>query len=295
MFRAARRVWNLRRAGFLTSRRLSKTCGPSTKLMQPLILVFLSVLSINSYAGQAPTVRTKPTDDHVVIQRRRIVLVRSRKLAQQFPGKKTAVVNYPVVSGLRNPAVLRRVRSALEFKNIFDYSLDDYRNDSWLSEFTYAVNYNNNYMLDITFAQSGSGAYPDEHSKHFLFNLKVGSVVKAADVFDPSKLKSLAAMVDHKLQDELKQIAKENTDSDGADPNEKETLRQSHESLKFEVQNLDDFSVGPKGITFLYDAGFPHVIQALEPEGRYFFSYSTLREYIKSDGLLGRFKVGAGI
>jgi hypothetical protein len=42
-------------------------------------------------------------------------------------------------------------------------------------------------------------------------------------------------------------------------------------------------------VTFLYDAGFPHAIQALEPNGNYFFSYAELRPFIKKDGLLGTF------
>ena len=50
-----------------------------------------------------------------------------------------------------------------------------------------------------------------------------------------------------------------------------------------------DFQVGEKGITFLYDAGLPHVIEAFEPEGRYFFTYSELQRYINRGGPLGQF------
>ena len=87
-----------------------------------------------------------------------------------------------------------------------------------------------------------------------------------------------------KLQREIKQLANENRG-----PDEKEAVDGAYDNLKFEVTDLDEFSVGPKGITFLYDAGFPHVIKALEPVGRYFFSYSKLRDYIKRDGPLGQF------
>ena len=59
--------------------------------------------------------------------------------------------------------------------------------------------------------------------------------------------------------------------------------------MKFGTENLDDFSVGAKGITFLYDAGLPHVIKAFEPEGRYFFSYSELTPYLNRTGPLGQF------
>lgn len=255
--------------------------------MRFLILVFLSFLSVSAPTAQTTT-RQAVRGDRVVIQPRRIVLRRPRDFVKDFPGRRTAVVTYPIISGLSDAAVLRKLRAAIEFKNIFEYSLADYRSDTWLSEFGYVVNYNSNYMLDITFTQSGIGAYPDEHSKHFLLSLKDGSVVKAADVFEADKLIALAALVNEKLQREIKQIAVEN--SDGASAEDKESMMQAYEPLKFEVQNLDDFSVGRTGVTFLYDAGFPHVIQAWAPNGRYFISYGELRDYIKRDGLLGRFK-----
>lgn len=228
-------------------------------------------------------------EDRAVIQRRRIVLVRHGQLARDFPHKKRAVVTYPIVSGLSDPAVLRRVRALLDFKNIFDYSLKEYREDAWLSEFGYVVNHNGNSLLDITFRQSGSGAYPDDHEKHFLIDLSDGSLVKASEAFQASKLASLAAAVDRKLQQELKQIETENMGATDAGPLDKESIRQAHENLKFEISNLDDLSVGRKGITFLYDAGMPHAMQTLEPAGRYLFTYAELKPYIKRNGPLGQF------
>jgi hypothetical protein len=91
-------------------------------------------------------------------------------------------------------------------------------------------------------------------------------------------------MVDRELQREIKRLANENKE-----PEEKEVVDGAYDNLKFERKDLDEFSVGPRGITFLYDAGFPHVIKALEPEGHYFFSYSDLKPYIKGDGPLGQF------
>jgi len=255
--------------------------------MQQLTFVFLAVLGFNSFnvaAAQADNTKSQPTNDHVIIQRRRIVIVRDREFTKQFPGRKRAVITYPLVSGLSNPALLRRVRSLLDFKNIFDYSLKDYREDGWLDEFTYVVNYNRNYLLDITFTQSGMAAYPDEQSKHFIIDLREGRIFKADDVFKSDTLERLAAMVDRELQREIKRIENENRN-----PEQKEVVDGAFDDLKFESTNVDEFSVGPKGITFLYDAGFPHVIRALQPEGRYFFSYSTLKPYIKRDGPLGQF------
>ena len=73
----------------------------------------------------------------------------------------------------------------------------------------------------------------------------------------------------------------------GAD--EKDSIKQSLDELSFKLADLDEFVVGEGGVTFLYDAGFPHVIQAAQPEGRYFFSYAQLKSYIKRDGPLAVF------
>lgn len=256
------------------------------KKFMPLILILLTVLSVNSSSApptQATNRKPPPVEDHVVIQPRRIVLARSADLVKQFPDRRTAIVTYPLVTGLSNPATLRRIRLVLDFKNIFDYSLKEYREDSWLTEFGYVVNYNRNHLLDLTFTQSGMAAYPDEQTKHFLISLKDGHIVKAQDVFNSDKLAALAALVDRELQQEIKRIANENKSA------AEESIDEAYEQLKFEPKNLDEFSVGPKGITFLYDAGFPHAIKVLEPKGKYFLSYSLLRGYIKRDGLLGQF------
>ena len=98
----------------------------------------------------------------------------------------------------------------------------------------------------------------------------------------------LAANLNQKLQAELKTILQELSDS-RSDAEDVRIARKAQEPLRFTLENLDNFSVDPKGITFLYDAGYPHAIQAFEPVGRYFFSYSELKPYIKPDGPLRQF------
>ena len=258
------------------------------KLMQRLILLLVTLLGLtvlNVAGGQARPATA--TGDHAVIQRRRLVLVRPPDVAKRFPDKKQAVVNYPVVSGL-NPAVLGRIRALFDFKNIFDYSLKEYREDAWLSEFDYVVNYNAHHLLDISFSQSGSGAYPDEHTKHFLIDLRSGKLLKAADVFVARKMPELIAKVDLKLRAELKGILEELRASH-SDAEDLKMASEAQEPLSYTQENLDEFSVGNKGITFLYDAGYPHAIQAFAPNGRYFFNYAELKPFIKPDGPLGHF------
>ena len=247
------------------------------------LLLPLMLLASASYAAASPAVASKSDGvPSIVIQKRRIVLVRTGKFVRDFPERKRAIVSYPVIVGPKTSPVLRKVRALFDFKNIFDTSLAEYRADTWLSEFDYKVNYNRNFILDITFTQDGIGAYPDTHHKHFAINLRNGELIKAADAFDSASLDALAEMVDKKLQAENQETIR---DSGG----DRETARDLLKDLKFKASDLDEFSISDKGVTFLYDAGFPHAVQALQPVGKYFFSFAELRSYIKRDGPLGVF------
>lgn len=219
------------------------------------------------------------------MQKRTVVLIRKGQVVKDMPHRKKATVSYPVVkSGPKDPSVLGRVRSLLRLKNIFDLSLEEYRQDTWLTEFDYRVDYNKNFILDITFRQDGVGAYPDFQEKHMAINLKTGKIIQASDVFKLDTLTSLAEMVDKKLQAEMKETVTQVNQDKSIDAEEKARVPELYENLKFEVKDLIDFSIDDDGITFLYDAGFPHVIQAYQPNGRYKFSYAELSRYLQRQG-----------
>ncbi|MDT4967048.1 MAG: hypothetical protein QOJ64_1785 [Acidobacteriota bacterium] len=218
----------------------------------------------------------------VVIEKRRVVIVRKGQFVRDFPDRRRATILYPVVRGPQSSDVLQKVRAILNLKNVFDSSIEEYRQDTWLSELDYKINYNQNYILDITFTESGVGAYPDTHTKHFAINLRNGELIKASDAFKSPSLDSLTSLLDAKLQAEIKQIIKDN-------PAAKEDSASLFGDLKYKGTDLDNFSISSRGITFLYDAGFPHVNQALAPNGQYFFTYSKLKEFINPDGPLGVF------
>jgi hypothetical protein len=247
------------------------------------LVLSLLLLSSVGFAGAHASPAVPEGVPSVVLRKRTMVLVRGGKFARDFPDRKRAIITYPVVVGPRNSPVLRKIRAAFDFKNIFGSSLAEYRSDTWLSEFGYEVNYNRDYILDITFRQEGVGAYPDGGYKHFAINLRNGELIRAADAFDSAALEKLAAMVDEKLQAENRETVRDVGDEDRASA--EELLK----DLKFTTTNLDDFSVSDKGVTFLFDAGFPHAVQAFAPAGRYFFSYAELKPHIKRDGPLAIF------
>lgn len=223
------------------------------------------------------------------IQRRRTVIFRTGKLAREFPERRRATISYPFVSGIADRAVLRKVRALLEVKNVFETSLAEYREDAWLVEFDYEVNYNKNDILDISFRQEGVGAYPDTHHRHFVISLRTGNVIKAADAFTPDSLPRLAELANAKLRAEVAELKDVVSKDRELEADARESVTESLEALTFGVENLDEFQVSDRGVTFLYDAGFPHVIQALQPDGRYFFSHAQLSPFVKRGGPLGVF------
>jgi len=221
------------------------------------------------------------------IIRKRIVIVRSGKFATDFPDRKRATISYPFVTGLKDRVVLRKVRSLLSIKNVFETSLKEYRENNWLDDFDYVVNYNANNILDVTFTQSGMAAYPDSQSRTIPIDLRTGNVITAKDVFVVTKLAELARLVDAKLQADIaKVILAAKADRQLT---EASSIVEALEEVKFEVKDLDDFSINKDGVTFLYEVGFPHVHRAFEPKGHYLFSYSELKPFIKPTGSLGQF------
>lgn len=252
---------------------------------------FAALLALAAFAAAlAWPASGSAAGESAVVGRRRVVINRTGRLARQFPERRRAVLNLPVISGLP-PSVLRNVRATLDLKNVFGTSLAEYRQDAWLEELDFKVNYNRRHILDISFRQSGTGAYPDTHHAHFAVSLRTGKALKAQDVFEGGALYALAGMANEKLRDEVaKQIKVVEEDRElSADADALNAVREQLSGLSFNVEHLDHFEVGDAGLTFLYDAGFPHAIQAIQPDGRYFFTYAQLAPYVRRDGPLGVF------
>lgn len=254
--------------------------------MRYFTLVFLLLVLLAFSSPNRASTRTSAVQDAVVIQKSTVAIVRSGKDIRDLPPeRRKAKVSYPIIkSGISNPAVLAKVRSLLRLKNIFETSLEEYREDTWLTELDYRINYNKNFILDITFRQEGVAAYPDSQEKHLAINLRTGELIKAADVFKPETLEKLAMLVDSKLQAEMKETIEQVNQDKTIDADEKQRAPELYEGLKIEVKDIDDFSINDKGITFLYDAGFPHVVQAYQPNGKYQFSYAELSAYLQREG-----------
>jgi hypothetical protein len=217
----------------------------------------------------------------VVITPKKVVYKRPKPVEDY---KKSFTVIYPKVKGV-SAALARKIESAISYEKVFELNIDEEINEiQWLYEAFYKVNYNKFGILDITLTVSGSGAYPEEMSKTVVVDLKTGARVKAADIF--TNLEKLAATVKKMQQAEMKKANAEYK----RDPNaENFDSTEYFREVDFKTENLDEFTVSAKGVTFIYDYDFPHVVRALQPDGRYFLSWTALKPYIKRGGLLARF------
>lgn len=189
------------------------------------------------------------------------------------------VVSYPIVEGIESNEVLQRINSLLSYERVFDVSLKDEIEGGGLSSLDFTVNYLRPPILDITLVMEGVGAYPWQHSHTIVINLDSGRQVFARDLFDESKMEILALQVNELVQlDKSKshpRLAYE-CGSEGADVG----------SGTFGIEDLDHFSLDEGGIRFKHDFQFPHAVKALEPDGDYFFSYDSLKPFVKVNGLL---------
>jgi hypothetical protein len=225
----------------------------------------------------------------IIIQPKKTVYARKGKDISKE--KRTFTVIYPLFNGTMSPAAKKKLENTISYWRVFDTTLAENMSEDWLSNLYYKVNYNKNGILDISLIQEGSAAYPDSQTYNYVVDLKTGERVKFADVFKSESLADFAKMVDKKLKAEtagiIKRVDKGEFGDNGkeADDSVKEQLN----ALEFTPENFDEFSISDKGVTILYDAGFPHVIQAAQPDGRFLFTWAELKPFLKADGLLGKF------
>ncbi len=179
----------------------------------------------------------------------------------------------------------KKIENTISFAKVLSLNIQEEKGEyQWLEAADYDVNYNKNGILSIYLSMEGTAAYPSSVGKTVVVNLKTGNQVKPADIF--TNLTGIAAEIKKRQQLEIKQ-AKEDykKDSETADFDASEYF----DTADFKIENLEGFSVSADGVTFTYDYGFPHVIQALQPSGNYILTWAELKPFIKRGGLLEKF------
>jgi hypothetical protein len=219
------------------------------------------------------------------------VAINSSKVSYERKGKtvteykKKFEVNYPKFSNITNPRVKKNLEDTLSYWKNFEMNLEESLGEfTWLDSFDYQVNYNKKSLLDIELIMEGSGAYPSGTVKTLVVNLNTGKRIYINEVF--TNLGQLIVKIDQAQKDEIKDhIVKLKKEY----PEDFKSVENLFQNKRYTSNKLDEYSINDKGVTFLFDYGFPHAVQALEPDGRYFFTWAEMKPFIKPDGLLGSF------
>jgi hypothetical protein len=225
----------------------------------------------------------------VIIRPKKVVYERTAKGLSDW--KRTFEVTYPIFSGKISPAALRRLKLGTDYWRVFDMKLaDNLRDDQWLSSCDYVVNYNKHNILDILLVIEGDAAYPDSAIRHLVFDIRSGRKLGFPDIFYASRMPDLLGKIRTVMKLNEEEAVKESDEV-------RETLEQYREGEpdlyptpdRIQFKDLDGFRISDTGVTFIYDYGYAHVVEALEPPNEFFLSYSELKPFIRTDGLLARF------
>ncbi|HTH51071.1 MAG TPA: hypothetical protein VL501_04010 [Pyrinomonadaceae bacterium] len=231
-----------------------------------------ALLLIAAFALAAPAQTVKITPKKVTYKRPK----------PQYDYKKTFTITYPKVRA-SSPALSTKIERAISYETVLKLNLnDELRRYQWLEDASYDVIYNKNGILCVSLFMEGSAAYPDSTSKIVVVDTTTGLRARAADVF--TNIPALTAMVKKAQKEEAAKALvelKKDPENEGIE----EAFKTSEE---YNPLRIDEYSVSDEGVTFLYNYGFAHVIQALEPDGGYFYTWAQLRPYIKKGGLLTR-------
>lgn len=195
--------------------------------------------------------------------------------------KKSFTMTRPRISGV-SPAVARKIEKALNYEKVFDFTLRDEQIEyQWLEEASYEVLYNKNNILCIGLYIEGSAAYPSGDSRYVILDTRNGAIAAPTSVF--TNRTELAALINKRMEKAIAdEVSEWKKDPDMAALDQKELLGDK----MFREENLKNFSIDAKGVTFRYEFGFPHVILAAEPDSEYTFSWAEMKPYIAPRGLL---------
>jgi hypothetical protein len=197
--------------------------------------------------------------------------------------KKTFWIRHPRVKA-SSPALSRKIESAISFEKVIPINIREEINDiQWLEEADFSVDYNKHGVLAVKLTIYGSGAYPSSSTKTVIVDTKTGRRVFPADLF--RDMNGLAAMI---REDQKREIAAAIEEIRKDPENNEPDPASLFTDAKFTSSDIKELTVSDKAVTFTYDYGFPHVIQALQPDGTFFYTWKRLRQFIKPGGLLTR-------
>lgn len=183
---------------------------------------------------------------------------------------------YPRIKSKVSNNVKKNFNNSISYWRIFQTTLKDELEDGGTYLYEYKIYLNQNNILGIQLIQESMGAYPWTNRADLLIDLRTGKEVKFGDVFKRTKLRQLFNKIKPQFEKEKQRAIDQGNEYDVEDD-------------EYRLKDLEDFTISKKGVTFHYNFGFAFGRLALQPEGKYFFSWKEIKPFIKRNGLLGKF------
>ena len=204
-----------------------------------------------------------------------------RRPKPQVDFKKTFSIRSPIAKA-STPALSQKITASISPIKVLEIDLKEEIGEyQWLEEADYKILFNQQGVLCVELWMTGTAAYPDSVTKTVVVDITKGARLGVTDVL--KDLEKLVPLVKKKQRAEITAATKEMKSDPDAKPEE------LFSETNFTVEDFKDFAIDATGVTFMYDYGFPHVLEALQPEGKYHFAWAELKPFIRSDGLLARF------
>lgn len=206
------------------------------------------------------------------------LVVHSAQLVLEGGGIVT-VMEWPVVVGEADDPAVEAINASLSWETVTGQPLEETVAifadiQRGYTGADYAVNYDAGGILDITITTEFVGAYPSTERHYFCFDASTGERLGAEDILDPRQFDELVSILDAMLQERIGEaVLRCCEDGDGV-PEE------IYEGYGFTVEDLECFTVAGDGIWFHYDFGFPHVIEAAEPDGELFLPVGEITPFL---------------
>ena len=195
--------------------------------------------------------------------------------------KRTFSIRSPIAKASTS-ALSQKITASISPIKVLEINLKEEIGEyQWLEEADYKVLFNRQGVLCVELWMTGTAAYPDSVTKTVVVDIATGARVAVTDVL--KDLEKLVPLVKKKQRAEITAATKAMKSDPDAKPEE------LFSETNFTVEDFGDFAVDATGVTFMYDYGFPHVLEALQPAGKYHFTWAELKPFIRSDGLLARF------
>ena len=209
-----------------------------------------------------------------------IKVVYVRKNAEEFENQRKVAVIYPKISNL-DKDVSAKISEQISYWKNFEITLEQIKTEFGITELSYKINYNKNFILDITLTQESQQAYPWTEKRFIVLDLRTGKRIETDELFEAKSLGKITKMIQTAMKRELKKADFE--------PDAAFAFKSNVKLETVKLSDLEGFSVSDKGITFLFDYDFNFASLADEPAGRYGFSWKQLKPYLKTDGLFATF------